>query len=224
MTEGQSESRRYLDIVCRALDLVVATALLLLLTAPMLLVAVAIRVESPGPALLRQRRVGQHGRRFVMYKFRSMRVDAGDMDADVRIRTEARRAWLAQALRGQRAPINGSYKINADPRITRLGALLRRASIDELPQLLNVLRGDMTLVGPRPCLDWEAEMFPAEFSSRFTVPQGITGLWQVSGRSTLSPLEMLRLDVRYVHTRSVRNNFRILALTIPALWRGDGAR
>ena len=94
--------------------------------------------------------------------------------------------------------MNGSSKLSNDRRVTRVGAFLRRTSLDELPQLFNVLRGEMTLVGPRPCLDWEAEMFPAEFAPRFSVPPGLTGLWQVSGRSTMGTLEMLRLDVRYV--------------------------
>jgi lipopolysaccharide/colanic/teichoic acid biosynthesis glycosyltransferase len=119
--------------------------------------------------------------------------------------------------------VNGSSKINGDRRITRTGAFLRRTSLDELPQLINVLRGDMTLVGPRPCLDWEAEMFPPEFAPRFNVRPGLTGLWQVSGRSTLGTLDMLKLDVAYVRSRSLRSDIGILMRTMPALMR-SGAR
>jgi lipopolysaccharide/colanic/teichoic acid biosynthesis glycosyltransferase len=119
---------------------------------------------------------------------------------------------------------DGSSKLNNDHRITRTGAFLRRTSLDELPQLLNVLRGDMTLVGPRPCLDWEADMFPEEFQPRFSVRPGLTGLWQVSGRSTLGTLDMLRLDVRYIRNRSLRTDLAILLRTVPALLRSSGAR
>jgi len=102
--------------------------------------------------------------------------------------------------------------------------VLRRYSLDELPQLINVLRGDMALIGPRPCLEWEAEMFPAEYASRFTVRPGLTGLWQVSGRSTLGTLDMLRMDVEYVRLRSLRVDLGILLRTVPAVLRRDGAR
>jgi lipopolysaccharide/colanic/teichoic acid biosynthesis glycosyltransferase len=114
--------------------------------------------------------------------------------------------------------------LHNDVRVTRVGRILRSTSIDELPQLLNVIRGDMSLVGPRPCLEWEAEMFPEEFSSRFVVKPGITGLWQVSGRSTLGTLDMLRLDVHYVQTRRLWTDFLILTRTLPAVIRGSGAR
>jgi lipopolysaccharide/colanic/teichoic acid biosynthesis glycosyltransferase len=135
----------------------------------------------------------------------------------------ALRDLIARELRGEDTVVNGSSKINGDRRITRTGAFLRRTSLDELPQLINVLRGDMTLVGPRPCLDWEAEMFPPEFAPRFNVRPGLTGLWQVSGRSTLGTLDMLKLDVAYVRSRSLRSDIGILIRTIPTLMR-SGAR
>jgi lipopolysaccharide/colanic/teichoic acid biosynthesis glycosyltransferase len=135
----------------------------------------------------------------------------------------ALRDLIARELRGEDTVENGSSKLNNDRRITRIGSFLRRTSLDELPQLLNVLRGEMTLVGPRPCLDWEAEMFPEEFAPRFTVRPGLTGLWQVSGRSTLGTLEMLHLDVRYVRSRSLRSDLGILLRTVPALLR-SGSR
>ncbi|HEY4605543.1 MAG TPA: sugar transferase, partial [Blastococcus sp.] len=108
--------------------------------------------------------------------------------------------------------------------ITRPGRFLRRTSLDELPQLLNVIRGDMSLVGPRPCLAWEAEMFPPEYAERFSVRPGMTGLWQVHGRSTVGTLEMLRLDLEYVRNRCLRLDLVILSRTMLALIRPDGAR
>ena len=120
--------------------------------------------------------------------------------------------------------MDGSSKLNGDRRVTRIGAFLRRTSLDELPQLINVLRGEMALVGPRPCLDWEAELFPAEYAPRFNVRPGLTGLWQVSGRSTLGTLDMLRLDVALrAHAGPALDDLRILLRTLPAL-RRDGAR
>jgi lipopolysaccharide/colanic/teichoic acid biosynthesis glycosyltransferase len=207
--------RRPVRAAHRALDLVVTTVLLVLLAVPMLVIAAAVRIGSPGPALFCQPRVGRFGEPFVMYKFRSMRVGAGE---------QGEREQIAGELSGERLPERGSFKPDRDVRVTRLGAVLRRTSLDELPQLLNVLRGDMALVGPRPCLPWEAEMFPPEFRPRFSVPPGITGLWQVSGRSRLSTLDMLRLDVAYVRSRSLGTDLRILLRTGPALLRGDGAR
>jgi lipopolysaccharide/colanic/teichoic acid biosynthesis glycosyltransferase len=136
----------------------------------------------------------------------------------------ALRDLIARELRGEDTVEGGSAKLNNDPRVTRTGAFLRRTSLDELPQLINVVRGEMTLVGPRPCLDWEADMFPPEFASRFSVPPGLTGLWQVSGRSTMGTLEMLELDVVYVRSRSLRSDLGILLRTVPALLRSSGAR
>jgi lipopolysaccharide/colanic/teichoic acid biosynthesis glycosyltransferase len=198
----------------RALDVAVATAGLLLLAVPLLAIALAIRLTSAGPALYRQRRVGLGGQPFTMYKFRTMRSGAGD---------EALRDLIARELAGDDTTNGGSTKLAA-PQVTPLGALLRRASIDELPQLINVLGGTMSLVGPRPCLEWEAQLFPAEFGDRFTVRPGITGLWQVSGRSTMGTLDMLRIDVQYVRTRRFWSDVDILLKTVLIVLRGDGAR
>src|SRR5690606_14082242 len=142
----------------------------------------------------RQRRVGLYGSAFTMYKFRTMRSGGDD---------RALRELIARELRGETTMIEGSSKL-ADDRVTAIGRFLRKTSLDELPQLFNVLRGDMSLVGPRPCLVWEAELFPTEFAMRFSVPPGITGLWQVSGRSMLGTLDMLKLDVAYVRSRCMR--------------------
>jgi lipopolysaccharide/colanic/teichoic acid biosynthesis glycosyltransferase len=195
---------------------VVGAAVILLLTTPLCVVIASwIRLDSPGPALLRQQRVGLEQRPFTLYKFRSMRVGGDDA---------AHRALIAAELRGQATCRGGSTKLECDLRITRPGRFLRRTSLDELPQLINVLRGEMSLVGPRPCLVWEAEIFPAEYAERFSVRPGLTGLWQVSGRSTMGTLDMLRLDVDYVRNRRLDRDLSILTATVPCLFRGDGAR
>jgi lipopolysaccharide/colanic/teichoic acid biosynthesis glycosyltransferase len=203
------------DAVRRTVDLVVCIFLLVLLGLPILLIVLAVRLEDREPALFRQERVGLHGGRFTLFKFRTMRTGGDDRRL---------RELIARELRGEDTLENGSTKLNNDNRITRTGAFLRRTSLDEIPQLFNVLRGEMTLVGPRPCLTWEAEMFPAEFAARFAVRPGLTGLWQISGRSALNTLEMLRLDVAYVRSRSLLVDLRILLMTVPALLRGGAAR
>ena len=218
MSSGVDQTRlpaRWEPIARRAVDLAVVVVALLVLMIPMLLIGMAIRWSSPGPAFYRQQRIGRGGRPFTMYKFRTMRVGGSDAQ---------HRELIARELRGEDTSVNGSWKIDRDPRVTRIGAFLRRTSIDELPQLINVLRGQMSLVGPRPCLDWEAEMFPARFAERFDVPPGLTGLWQVSGRSTMGTLEMLELDLAYVRGWSFRSDLGILLRTVPALLRGQGAR
>jgi lipopolysaccharide/colanic/teichoic acid biosynthesis glycosyltransferase len=218
VSSGVEQTRlpaRWEPIARRAVDLAVVVVALLVLMIPMLLIAMAIRLGSPGPAFYRQQRIGRGGRPFTMYKFRTMRVGGSDAQ---------HRELIARELRGEDTSVNGSWKIDGDPRVTRVGSFLRRTSIDELPQLINVLRGQMSLVGPRPCLDWEAEMFPPRFAERFDVPPGLTGLWQVSGRSTMGTLEMLELDLAYVRGWSFWSDLGILLRTVPALLRGHGAR
>ena len=218
MSSGVEQARlpaRWEPIARRAVDLAVVVVALLVLMIPMLCIAIAVRCSSPGPAFYRQQRIGRGGRPFTMYKFRTMRVGGSDAQ---------HRELIARELRGEDTSVNGSWKIDCDPRVTRVGSFLRRTSIDELPQLINVLRGQMSLVGPRPCLDWEAEMFPPRFAERFDVPPGLTGLWQVSGRSTMGTLEMLELDLAYVRGWSFWSDLGILLRTVPALLRGHGAR
>jgi lipopolysaccharide/colanic/teichoic acid biosynthesis glycosyltransferase len=202
------------QVVRRTADVIIAATALVLLCPLMAIIVVVIRLTSPGPALLIQRRVGLARQPFSLYKFRSMHVGGDDT---------ALREMIARELRGEDASSGGSWKLD-DDRITRFGGFLRRNSLDELAQLINVLRGDMTLVGPRPCLEWEADMFPSEFDERFDVRPGMTGLWQVSGRSTMGTLDMLRLDVQYARHQKLRGDIAILARTVPALLRGDGAR
>ncbi len=218
MSSGVEQARlpaRWEPVARRTVDLVVVVIALLMLMIPMLLIALAITLESSGPAFYRQQRLGRGGRPFTMYKFRTMRVGGSDAQ---------HRELIARELRGEDTSVDGSWKIDSDPRVTRIGSMLRRTSVDELPQLINVLRGQMSLVGPRPCLDWEAEMFPARFSERFDVPPGLTGLWQVSGRSTMGTLEMLELDLAYVRSWSFWTDLMILLRTVPTLLRGHGAR
>jgi lipopolysaccharide/colanic/teichoic acid biosynthesis glycosyltransferase len=208
MRRGEGLGRRVMDLVGAVIILLVSLPVLLL-------VALWIRMDDGGPALYRQQRVGLNGQSFTLYKFRSMRTGGDD---------SAHRSLIAAELRGEDTARGGSTKIEDDPRVTRPGRFLRRTSLDEFPQLFNVLRGDMSLVGPRPCLAWEAEMFPPEFADRFSVRPGLTGLWQVAGRSTVGTLDMLRLDVEYVRTRGLGLDMLILARTAAALIRTDGAR
>jgi lipopolysaccharide/colanic/teichoic acid biosynthesis glycosyltransferase len=201
-------------LVKRGLDVAVASLGLLLLLPLLVLGFLIVRFSSKGPALFRQTRVGTGGRAFVMLKFRTMRRASSD---------EIHRAYVQALLRGEAQTVGGLYKLGDDARITRVGGVMRKLSVDELPQLLNVLRGDMSLVGPRPALPWEVELFPDWSRARFQVPPGITGLWQVSGRNRLTMLEGLRLDLEYVQRRSIWLDVRILVRTVPALLRG-GAR
>jgi exopolysaccharide biosynthesis polyprenyl glycosylphosphotransferase len=182
---------------------------LMLVASPVLVAAaVAVKLSSRGPVLFRQTRIGVDGRRFTMLKFRSMVVDA-----------EQRRADLAHLSEGNEM----LFKLRDDPRVTRVGSVLRRFSLDELPQLINVVRGDMSLVGPRPPLPEEVAMYSADATRRLRVRPGLTGLWQVSGRSDLSWEESLRLDLRYVDNWSIALDVSILWRTWRAVLHGSGA-
>jgi exopolysaccharide biosynthesis polyprenyl glycosylphosphotransferase len=191
------------------LDRTLAAGLLLLLALPMLLVALIVRLDSPGPALFRQPRVGRYGDHFTMLKFRTMRPDS-----------EALRAELEHLNQNSDGLL---FKVKEDPRITRVGSFLRRTSLDELPQLLNVISGHMSLVGPRPPLPEEVEEYPPEVRRRLLVKPGLTGLWQVSGRSDLPWQEAVRLDLGYVDNWSMGLDLSILARTGSAVVRGTGA-
>jgi lipopolysaccharide/colanic/teichoic acid biosynthesis glycosyltransferase len=202
----------------RALD-IVGAGVVLVVVAPVLAVAMAaIRLTSRGPAIFRQQRVGRHEQPFTILKLRTMTVDNDD---------SAHRAYAIALLTDPGAGPDGedgTYKLTNDPRVTRVGAFLRRFSLDELPQLVNVLRGDMSLVGPRPALAWEVEHYRDEHRARAAVRPGCTGLWQVSGRSRLTTLQMLDLDADYAATWSVTGDIAILAKTPVVLLTGGGAR
>ncbi|WP_375735825.1 sugar transferase [Polymorphospora lycopeni] len=195
-------------VVKEVVDRVGAAFLLVLLAPVLLAVAVAIRRDSPGPVLFRQVRTGRDGSPFLMYKFRSMYLDA-----------EARLAELAHLNEHDGV----LFKIRDDPRVTPVGRWLRRLSLDELPQLLNVLRGQMSLVGPRPPLPQEVAAYPDDVRRRLAVKPGMTGLWQVSGRSDLSWEEAIRLDLRYVENWSLSLDIVILMRTVTAVARTSGA-
>ncbi|MFD7158615.1 sugar transferase [Kribbella sp. NPDC059898] len=195
------------------MDLALASIGMVLLSPLMLVMFVLVRATSPGPALFRQVRVGANRRTFVMLKFRTMRIDA-----DQQLHLD----YVRRLMAGEVEAVDGLYKLDHDPRITRLGALLRRTSLDELPQLLNVLRGDMSVVGPRPMLPAELEMLPPWAGVRFEVPPGITGLWQVSGRNRLTMTQGLRIDVDYTQRRSAWLDLLVLLRTIPAVLGSTG--
>jgi len=193
----------------RAFD-VIAAGLLLAASVPLIvLAALAIRIDSPGPVLFRQTRVGRGGRLFEMLKLRTMAAGADGAMHQAHVRQ----------LIPARAPAEPWRRIDPDPRVTRVGRILRRTGIDELPQLVNVLRGEMRLVGPRPALPYEVELWQAWHFERLAVPPGITGLWQVAGRDRTSFDDMVRLDLAYIAGRSLGADLAILARTPAVLLR-----
>jgi lipopolysaccharide/colanic/teichoic acid biosynthesis glycosyltransferase len=197
--------RRYL-VTKRAVDVVLGSLLLLLALPILLLCALAVRLDSPGPALFGQLRTGRDGRRFRMYKFRTMLENAEELKASL-------------------AHLNilppPDFKIPNDPRITRVGRFLRATSLDELPQLVNVVRGDMSLVGPRPT-SFAPSTYKLWHTHRLDVPPGLTGLWQVEGRAAMSFDERLRLDVTYIRRASLWYDLRLLLRTAGAVVRRSG--
>jgi lipopolysaccharide/colanic/teichoic acid biosynthesis glycosyltransferase len=205
---GLTHATAWKRFVKRAID-VVGGVLLTLLLAPILVVtAIAIRVSSRGPVLYVQVRVGKGGRHFRMLKFRSMRRQAHDDRDDVIHLNEVS------------GPV---FKIRDDPRLTRVGRLMRKLSIDELPQLMNVIAGQMSLVGPRPPLPEEYETYGPRERRRLSVRPGLTCIWQVSGRSDLNFERWIDLDLEYIDTWSFRQDLKLLLLTIPAVLSGRGA-
>ena len=207
--------------VKRTLDIVGALVALVLFSPIMLTIALVVAATSPGPVIFRQKRLGKGGVPFVFYKFRSMRVDADD---------RIHREYVANLIEGNLDEVNQGdssrplYKMTADPRITRVGHVIRKTSLDELPQLFNVLKGDMSLVGPRPPLPYEAEKYQSWHLRRvLQIRPGITGLWQVEGRSSTSFDDMVRLDLRYIRHCSLWLDLKILLKTVLVVLRRDGA-
>jgi lipopolysaccharide/colanic/teichoic acid biosynthesis glycosyltransferase len=195
----------------RTLDMTLSACVLVLLAPLWAIVAVAIRLDSRGPVFYRQRRRGEGDRTFLIFKFRTMTVDADARLAEV-LDLNMHAAELADPR---------MYKIPNDPRVTCFGALLRRYSLDEFPQLLNVLRGEMSLVGPRPLMLMEDRHVSGPGTMRRTVKPGLTGPWQVSGRNEISFEKMLRLDCAYVRDRSVLGDLRLILKTVPLLVRAQ---
>jgi lipopolysaccharide/colanic/teichoic acid biosynthesis glycosyltransferase len=198
----------------RVLDISVAAATLLALSPLLAAIALAIRAESSGPVIFRQRRLGRGLRPFTVLKFRTMRNDA---DA-----TPHRDYVHSLIDRPDGAERGRLYKLSVDSRITRVGRFLRNWSLDELPQLINVLRGEMALVGPRPVIPYEVERYPERYLPRFAVKPGLTGLWQVSGRNERSYEEMVRFDIEYAQSASLLLDLRILAKTLPVVLTRQG--
>jgi lipopolysaccharide/colanic/teichoic acid biosynthesis glycosyltransferase len=209
------ERPRARRVAQRTLDVLVVGVGIVVLSPLMLVLAVLVRATSPGPALFRQTRLGQYGRRFRILKFRTMTLGCSD---------ELHRRYVTRLLGDGElsAEGDGIYKLGADPRVTRLGRVLRRTSLDELPQLFNVLGGDMSLVGPRPMLPWEFELLAPEHHVRFAVPAGLTGLWQAGGRSALTMAQALDLDVQYVRTGGLWLDLRIMVRTVGVLLLPQG--
>jgi lipopolysaccharide/colanic/teichoic acid biosynthesis glycosyltransferase len=208
---------RLVDLSCRALDILGAAVLLVVLAPLFGVIAILLRLDSPGPVLFRQRRVGRDTVPFTVNKFRTMH-DGVPHDRH----REFVLGLIKDEHREQDTP-GPRFKMTEDERVTRFGRALRRSSLDELPQLWNVLRGEMSLVGPRPPIPYEVEHYPPHWFARFAVKPGVTGLWQVNGRSEVTLEEMVRLDVEYTHRRSLLFNLSILARTVPAVLSGRGA-
>ncbi|MDM8543403.1 sugar transferase [Desulfococcaceae bacterium HSG9] len=192
----------------RLLDIMVSAIMLVLLAPLFLATALAIKLENPGPAFYSQTRVGKWGKLFTMYKFRSMIMNADKMKDELMDKDEAGGVI---------------FKIKKDPRITRTGAIIRKLSIDELPQLWNVLKGDMSLVGPRPPVPREVAEYEYSDRKRLDVIPGITCIWQVSGRSDIDFAGQVKLDVQYIESQSLRTDLLILLKTVPAVVLGKGA-
>jgi exopolysaccharide biosynthesis polyprenyl glycosylphosphotransferase len=196
-------------VLKRTLDFTIALIGLIAVSPIMLVTAALIKITSPGPVFFEQMRIGQNKRKFTIYKFRSMAVDAEDKMRQL------------EHLNEVSGPV---FKIKQDPRITPVGKFLRKTSIDELPQLLNVIRGDMSLVGPRPLPVRDYEGFSEDWHRRrFTVRPGITCLWQINGRSSIPFEKWMELDMQYIDKWSLWLDLKILARTIPAVLKGFGA-
>jgi lipopolysaccharide/colanic/teichoic acid biosynthesis glycosyltransferase len=207
------------EAIKRALDILGSLVLLAVLSPLFLLIAILVKLKSPGPIFFRQVRIGQGAKPFTMFKFRTMRVDA-----DRTLHHEFVTRFIKSGGQPQELGENELFKIVNDPRVTSVGKILRRTSLDELPQFWNVLRGDMSLVGPRPPLAYELEQYRSWHWRRvLDAKPGITGLWQVVGRSRTSFDDMVRLDLRYVRTCSLTTDIKILLATPRAVVSGKGA-
>src|SRR5580765_8779825 len=206
-------------VVKRTSDLVVASLALALLSPVWLLIALLIKLDSRGPVFYKQERVGMDGRIFLFYKFRTMHADTDDSR-----HREYQRAYISgraeSNLGDDDRPV---FKLRTDERITRIGRILRKTSLDELPQLFNVMRGDMSIVGPRPPIPYEVENYQLWHRKRLDMKPGITGLWQVSGRNRLPFDEMVRMDLYYIENWSLLLDIKIILQTLPVMWRGEDA-
>jgi lipopolysaccharide/colanic/teichoic acid biosynthesis glycosyltransferase len=216
---GSNRGPKAYDSVKRGLDVIGSFSLLVLLSPLFLIIAVLVKLKSPGPVFFRQVRVGQNGKTFTCFKFRTMHVNA-----DHAIHQQFVSSFIKSGPQAQEAVRGGVFKITDDPRVTAVGRFLRKSSLDELPQLWNVLRGEMSLVGPRPPVPYEVEQYRYWHCRRvLEAKPGITGLWQVNGRSRTTFDDMVRLDLRYARGRSLWTDLKILLATPKAVIEGKGA-
>jgi len=210
MNQGYQRTKRILDIIFTLL-------ILIPLCIVIVIVAVFIRLDSAGPIFFLQKRVGQNGVEFNILKFRSMYVNSDD---------SRHREAITKYMNGQKLgeSTNGdlSYKVVDDPRVTRVGRFLRKASIDELPQFFNVLRGEMTLVGPRPPLSYEVDLYSLRDMLRLSGKPGLTGPWQVYGRSRVSFQTMVEMDIAYLQRQTLQEDLKLIALTVPVMIQRNG--
>ncbi|MEM7333414.1 MAG: sugar transferase [Chloroflexota bacterium] len=231
-TEKSTNSKANYYFWKRVIDLCIVIPSLIFLGPLMLALAIMIRMDSDGPAIFVQERVGakriyKNGRwvwqtvTFPIYKYRTMRVNAG---------SKLHREYIAAYIEGDeekmakiRGEQNKTFKMTKDPRVTKVGKVLRKLSLDELPQLFNVLRGEMSIVGPRPPIPYEVELYKSSQMARLAATPGMTGWWQVSGRAATSFQEMVDLDVEYIHKSSVWMDMKIIFLTVPAAINQKGA-
>lgn len=208
----RTPSQRFMK---RVMDIVGATLAIILMLPAMIIIAVAIKLTSPGPIFFRQKRVGYHGREFMFLKFRSMYMDQPKAQSD----------YVSSLISEEYGKMgtDGVFKIKNDPRITPIGAFLRKTAIDELPQFFNVFLGQMSLVGPRPPMPYELENYEPWHRKRLSIKPGITGLWQVSGRATVTFDEMVKMDLKYAATQTLWLDLKILLRTPYVVIAGDGA-
>ncbi|MGZ3610199.1 MAG: sugar transferase [Ktedonobacteraceae bacterium] len=210
MDEGYIRAKRILDIVFTVL-------ILLPLCIVILVFAVLIRLDSKGPAFFRQKRVGRNGTEFYMFKLRSMYVNVDDS-----VHRESIKLYMNGAILNENGDSDKQFKLVDDLRVTKVGRFIRRTSIDELPQFINVLRGEMTLVGPRPPLTYEVEEYGPREWLRLSGKPGLTGIWQVYGRSRVPFEKMVQMDIEYLEQQSLLEDLKLIALTLPVMLIGCG--
>jgi lipopolysaccharide/colanic/teichoic acid biosynthesis glycosyltransferase len=211
-----SIDRGYLRVK-RILDIVFTLLILIPLLIVIAVFAILIRIDSKGPIFFRQKRVGMHGVEFDMFKLRSMYVDSDDS-----VHRKSIKQYINGAALNEKVNADNLFKLVDDPRVTRIGRFIRKFSIDELPQFINVLRGEMTLVGPRPPLPYEVEEYDSHHWIRLSGKPGLTGTWQVYGRSRVPFQEMVEMDIKYLGEQSLLQDLKLIALTLPVMLKGRG--
>jgi lipopolysaccharide/colanic/teichoic acid biosynthesis glycosyltransferase len=201
----------------RVLDIAFSLLILIPLSIVIAVFAILIRIDSKGPIFFRQKRVGKNGVQFDMFKLRSMYVDSDDS-----FHRESIKQYMNGAALNDKVNADNLYKLVDDPRVTRIGRFIRKFSIDELPQFINVFRGEMTLVGPRPPLPYEVEEYDSHHWIRLSGKPGLTGTWQVYGRSRVPFQKMVEMDIEYLGEQSLLLDLKLIALTLPVMLKGRG--